>query len=82
MTMAGQSGPSNSNGHNGESNSIQERQFATLAVHAGAPHDPHTGAVIEPVGLDLAWSVPRLTTPDIPVYNIRPGKRWKASGLV
>lgn len=23
--------------------------FATLAVHAGSPHDPVTGAVIEPV---------------------------------
>ncbi len=24
-------------------------QFGTLAVHAGAPHDPVTGAVIAPV---------------------------------
>jgi hypothetical protein len=26
-----------------------DRQFGTLAVHAGAPHDPSTGAVIAPV---------------------------------
>ena len=26
-----------------------ERAFGTLAVHAGSPHDPVTGAVIEPV---------------------------------
>ena len=29
--------------------------FGTLAVHAGSPHDPVTGAVIEAVGLtDIA----------------------------
>lgn len=28
-----------------------ERRFGTLAVHAGAPHDPTTGAVIAPVSL-------------------------------
>lgn len=33
---------------NGES---QDRRFGTLAVHAGAPHDPITGAVIAPVSL-------------------------------
>lgn len=27
----------------------QDRRFGTLAVHAGAPHDPTTGAVIAPV---------------------------------
>ena len=26
-------------------------KFGTLAVHAGSPHDPVTGAVIEPVCL-------------------------------
>ena len=31
----------------------EERQFGTLAVHAGAPHDPTTGAVIEPVSVLL-----------------------------
>lgn len=29
-----------------------ERRFGTLAVHAGAPHDPTTGAVIAPVRLN------------------------------
>lgn len=43
--MAGLS-DSPSNGQNGQT---QERQFATLAVHSGAPHDPTTGAVIAPV---------------------------------
>lgn len=36
------------NTSNGES---QDRRFGTLAVHAGAPHDPITGAVIAPVSL-------------------------------
>lgn len=44
MTMAGLSGFSN-----GQNGLTQEREFATLAVHAGAPHDPTTGAVIAPV---------------------------------
>lgn len=35
------------NSSNGES--AQDRRFGTLAVHAGAPHDPVTGAVIAPV---------------------------------
>jgi cystathionine gamma-lyase len=34
---------------NGQNSESQKRQFATLAVHAGAPHDPTTGAVIAPV---------------------------------
>lgn len=29
--------------------------FGTLAVHAGSPHDPVTGAVIEPVGGSARW---------------------------
>lgn len=32
----------------------QGRQFGTLAVHAGAPHDPTTGAVIAPVSTVFA----------------------------
>lgn len=28
-------------------------KFGTRAVHAGAPHDPVTGAVIEPVRIEL-----------------------------
>ncbi|KAI0489886.1 Cys/Met metabolism PLP-dependent enzyme [Xylaria cf. heliscus] len=29
--------------------------FGTLAVHAGAPHDPSTGAVIEPISLSTTF---------------------------
>ncbi|KAI1416737.1 Cys/Met metabolism PLP-dependent enzyme-domain-containing protein [Hypoxylon sp. FL1857] len=29
--------------------------FGTLAVHAGAPHDPNTGAVIEPISLSTTF---------------------------
>lgn len=32
-----------------ENTHTTERRFGTLAVHAGAPHDPVTGAVIAPV---------------------------------
>ena len=31
-------------------------RFGTLAVHAGSPHDPATGAVIESVGSFAAFS--------------------------
>ncbi|EMR72391.1 cystathionine gamma-lyase cys3 [Eutypa lata] len=50
-----------SNGHN---NSVVEtpprapspaQGFGTLAVHAGAPHDPVTGAVIEPISLSTTF---------------------------
>ncbi|RJE25431.1 Cystathionine gamma-lyase [Aspergillus sclerotialis] len=34
----------------------EERQFGTLAVHAGAPHDPVTGAVIEPISLSTTFA--------------------------
>lgn len=30
--------------------------FGTLAVHAGAPHDPTTGAVIEPISLSTTFA--------------------------
>ncbi|QPH00121.1 hypothetical protein C2857_003351 [Epichloe festucae Fl1] len=30
--------------------------FGTLAVHAGSPHDPHTGAVIEPISLSTTFA--------------------------
>lgn len=36
-------------------NAPQGHQFGTLAVHAGAPHDPITGAVIAPVCADLQY---------------------------
>lgn len=29
--------------------------FGTLAVHAGAPHDPVTGAVIAPISLSTTF---------------------------
>jgi cystathionine gamma-lyase len=32
-----------------ENSPTTERRFGTLAVHAGSPHDPVTGAVIAPV---------------------------------
>ena len=32
-----------------ENNHTTNARFGTLAVHAGAPHDPTTGAVIAPV---------------------------------
>ncbi|OGE48309.1 hypothetical protein PENARI_c030G04638 [Penicillium arizonense] len=32
------------------------RQFGTLAVHAGAPHDPSTGAVIAPISLSTTYA--------------------------
>ncbi|KAF2751007.1 cystathionine gamma-lyase [Sporormia fimetaria CBS 119925] len=31
-------------------------QFGTLAVHAGSPHDPVTGAVIEPISLSTTFA--------------------------
>jgi cystathionine gamma-lyase len=31
-------------------------RFATLAVHAGSPHDPVTGAVIEPISLSTTFA--------------------------
>jgi len=34
--------------------------FGTLAVHAGSPHDPVTGAVIEPVSRHSIFSSRRI----------------------
>ncbi|KAF2480499.1 putative cystathionine gamma-lyase [Neohortaea acidophila] len=31
-------------------------RFGTLAVHAGAPHDPHTGAVIQSISLSTTFA--------------------------
>ena len=31
-------------------------RFGTLAVHAGSPHDPVTGAVIEPISLSTTFA--------------------------
>ncbi|KAI9710757.1 MAG: cystathionine gamma-lyase cys3 [Bogoriella megaspora] len=38
-------------------------RFGTLAVHAGAPHDPVTGAVIEPISLSTTYAQTRPTQP-------------------
>lgn len=40
---------------NGSADASHARQFGTLAVHAGAPHDPTTGAVIAPVRSNCLW---------------------------
>jgi hypothetical protein len=53
--------------------------FGTLAVHAGSPHDPVTGAVIEAVSVSGACLTnTRLIQSDFPVDNIRANRRWKA----
>ncbi|KAK7757742.1 cystathionine gamma-lyase cys3 [Diatrype stigma] len=49
------------NGHNGSSGETSPpaapaHGFGTLAVHAGAPHDPVTGAVIEPISLSTTFA--------------------------
>lgn len=60
-----------------------ERRFGTLAVHAGAPHDPVTGAVIAPVCLRLrpySSGTAANHRTDLPVYHLRPDQcrqpRW------
>lgn len=51
------------NGSNGPKGAKHEKAaefaFGTLAVHAGSPHDPATGAVIESVGLvsSIGWEL-------------------------
>ncbi|KAI1003202.1 Cystathionine gamma-lyase [Podosphaera aphanis] len=40
-----------------------QHQFATLAVHAGAPFDPVTGAVIEPISLSTTYAQTGLGKP-------------------
>jgi hypothetical protein len=49
-----------------------QQRFGTLAVHAGSPHDPVTGAVIEPVSSErlFAQNSPMLTCPDISLHDI------------
>ncbi|KAJ5120544.1 Pyridoxal phosphate-dependent transferase major region subdomain 2 [Penicillium bovifimosum] len=39
-----------------ENTHTTERRFGTLAVHAGSPHDPVTGAVIEPISLSTTYA--------------------------
>ncbi|KAI9044600.1 cystathionine gamma-lyase CYS3 [Aspergillus affinis] len=51
---------------NGES--AQDRRFGTLAVHAGAPHDPITGAVIAPISLSTTYAQTSVGNP-VGVYE-------------
>ncbi|KAL2885951.1 Cystathionine gamma-lyase [Ceratocystis lukuohia] len=44
-------------------NSTAPRGFGTLAVHAGSPHDPVTGAVIEPISLSTTYAQTALGKP-------------------
>lgn len=59
----------------------EQRQFGTLAVHAGAPHDPVTGAVIEPVSFLTFWCLSSMTQlmshTDLPFYHICANQRRK-----
>ncbi|EAW15113.1 cystathionine gamma-lyase CYS3 [Aspergillus clavatus NRRL 1] len=41
----------------------QELRFGTLAVHAGAPHDPTTGAVIAPISLSTTFAQTSVGSP-------------------
>ncbi|GAQ12013.1 cystathionine gamma-lyase [Aspergillus lentulus] len=45
-----------SNGHTQNGEGAQDRRFGTLAVHAGSPHDPTTGAVIAPISLSTTFA--------------------------
>jgi len=49
-------------------------RFGTLAVHAGSPHDPTTGAVIESVSswqLRVKTQLLTLLQTDLALYHIR-----------
>ncbi|KAI9719138.1 MAG: cystathionine gamma-lyase cys3 [Chrysothrix sp. TS-e1954] len=53
------------NGHTTKpSSSAPSQNFATLAVHAGSPHDPVTGAVIPSISLSTTYAQ---TTPGAPI---------------
>jgi hypothetical protein len=59
-----------------ENTHTTERRFGTLAVHAGAPHDPVTGAVIAPVcyalSLDLTTFIDNYHRSPSPLPSLRP----------
>lgn len=58
-----------------ENDHSTERRFGTLAVHAGAPHDPVTGAVIAPVRLRIrldSSETAAKTCIDLAVHHLRP----------
>ncbi|KAJ5975254.1 hypothetical protein N7481_008961 [Penicillium waksmanii] len=46
-----------------ENTHTTERRFGTLAVHAGAPHDPVTGAVIAPISLSTTFAQTSVGSP-------------------
>ncbi|KAJ5628308.1 cystathionine gamma-lyase cys3 [Penicillium lividum] len=46
-----------------ENSQSTERRFGTLAVHAGAPHDPTTGAVIAPISLSTTFAQTSVGSP-------------------
>lgn len=68
------------------------RGFGTLAVHAGAPHDPATGAVIESVcprtsrDMEIESAIGTVMTDilgsDLPFYHLRPDQRWQPRRFV
>ena len=66
----------------------EERQFGTLAVHAGAPHDPTTGAVIAPVSsrcLRYELFMEQRTdiiTSDLPLNDLCSNQCWKARWIL
>ncbi|OQE31490.1 hypothetical protein PENSTE_c001G08380 [Penicillium steckii] len=46
-----------------ENNHTTNARFGTLAVHAGAPHDPTTGAVIAPISLSTTFAQTSVGSP-------------------
>ncbi|KAJ5936385.1 cystathionine gamma-lyase cys3 [Penicillium verhagenii] len=46
-----------------ENSQTTERRFGTLAVHAGSPHDPSTGAVIAPISLSTTFAQTSVGSP-------------------
>lgn len=57
--------------------SVQNDRFGTLAVHAGSPHDPATGAVIAPVS-QISRTAARSTADkflDLPLHYLRSDQR-------
>ena len=60
-------------------------KFGTSAVHAGSPHDPVTGAVIESVrNLEAFafYSTISDTRPDLPVHHLCPDQRWQTRWFI
>ena len=58
-------------------------RFGTLAVHAGSPHDPVTGAVIESVCTSGAcFTYVWLIEADLALYNICANCCWEANRRV